>query len=80
MADPLTALIHAVQVMNLLRMLIAKTLRGRPEAILEGATLGSSSCTRSVSTEEKVSIFEEGEEIGGGSPEELMKAPWASSH
>lgn len=32
MADPLTALIHAVQVMNLLRTLIMKTLREREES------------------------------------------------
>ncbi|XP_074583633.1 rho GTPase-activating protein 2-like [Curcuma longa] len=32
MADPLTALIHAVQVMNFLRTLIQKTLRNRKEA------------------------------------------------
>ncbi|KAL8192630.1 hypothetical protein R6Q57_027815 [Mikania cordata] len=32
MADPLTALIHAVQVMNFLKTLVIKTLRGREEA------------------------------------------------
>lgn len=32
MADPLTALIHAVQVMNLLKTLILKTLRDREES------------------------------------------------
>lgn len=32
MADPLTALIHAVQVLNFLRTLILKTLRNRKEA------------------------------------------------
>jgi hypothetical protein len=32
MADPLTALIHAVQVMNLLKTLILKTLREREES------------------------------------------------
>lgn len=32
MADPLTALIHAVQVMNFLKMLIMKTLREREES------------------------------------------------
>lgn len=31
MSDPLTALMHAVQVMNLLKTLIVKTLRGRGE-------------------------------------------------
>ncbi|KAK7258453.1 hypothetical protein RIF29_24031 [Crotalaria pallida] len=33
MADPLTALIHAVQVMNLLKTLILKTLRERDESV-----------------------------------------------
>lgn len=33
MADPLTALIHAVQVMNFLKTLIIKTLREREEAV-----------------------------------------------
>ncbi|KAL3692030.1 hypothetical protein R1sor_005681 [Riccia sorocarpa] len=35
MADPLTALMHAVQVMNLLKTLILRTLRDREEAVLE---------------------------------------------
>ncbi|XP_076957464.1 rho GTPase-activating protein 5-like [Bidens hawaiensis] len=33
MADPLTALIHAVQVMNFLKTLVIKTLRGREESV-----------------------------------------------
>lgn len=37
MADPLTALMHAVQVMNLLKTLILRTLKDREEAILEQA-------------------------------------------
>jgi hypothetical protein len=35
MADPLTALMHAVQVMNLLKTLIIRTLRDRQEPVLE---------------------------------------------
>lgn len=35
MSDPLTALMHAVQVMNLLKTLITKTLREREEAVTE---------------------------------------------
>ncbi|KAG1331039.1 Rho GTPase-activating protein 1 [Cocos nucifera] len=35
MADPLTALMHAVQVMNFLKMLILKTLKERQEPTLE---------------------------------------------
>ncbi|KMT05825.1 hypothetical protein BVRB_7g165670 [Beta vulgaris subsp. vulgaris] len=35
MSDPLTALMHAVQVMNLLKTLIMRTLREREEAITE---------------------------------------------
>ncbi|KAH7863492.1 hypothetical protein Vadar_018125 [Vaccinium darrowii] len=36
MSDPLTALMHAVQVMNLLKTLIMRTLRDREEAATEG--------------------------------------------
>jgi hypothetical protein len=39
MADPLTALMYAVQVMNFLKMLIQKTLKYREESNLEDATL-----------------------------------------
>lgn len=35
MADPLTALMHAVQVMNLLKTLILRILKNRQEAVLE---------------------------------------------
>lgn len=35
MTDPLTALMHAVQVMNLLKTLILKTLKDRQEAVLD---------------------------------------------
>ncbi|KAH7331468.1 hypothetical protein KP509_20G035200 [Ceratopteris richardii] len=35
MSDPLTALMHAVQVMNLLKTLILRTLRDREEALLD---------------------------------------------
>lgn len=37
MADPLTALMYAVQVMNFLRMLIIRVLRGREDSILDSA-------------------------------------------
>ena len=36
MSDPLTALMHAVQVMNLLKALILRTLREREDAAAEG--------------------------------------------
>lgn len=36
MSDPLTALMHAVQVMNLLKTLIMKTLRDREESVTGG--------------------------------------------
>ncbi|TVU26866.1 hypothetical protein EJB05_29436 [Eragrostis curvula] len=39
MADPLTALMYAVQVMNFLKMLIQKTLKDREESNLEDAAL-----------------------------------------
>lgn len=44
MSDPLTALMHAVQVMNLLKTLITKTLRERDEAD-EDASDGYSTST-----------------------------------
>ena len=37
MDDPLTALMHAVQVMNFLKRLIEKTLREREDSILDSA-------------------------------------------
>lgn len=39
MADPLTALMYAVQVMNFLKMLIQKTLKDREESNLEETSL-----------------------------------------
>uniref|UniRef100_A0A0D9XP59 Rho-GAP domain-containing protein n=1 Tax=Leersia perrieri TaxID=77586 RepID=A0A0D9XP59_9ORYZ len=39
MSDPLTALMYAVQVMNFLKMLIQKTLKGRQESNLENTSL-----------------------------------------
>jgi hypothetical protein len=39
MADPLTALMYAVQVMNFLKMLIQKTLKDREESNLEDVSL-----------------------------------------
>jgi len=45
MADPLTALIHAVQVMNFLKTLIMKTLKERKEK--NGALQASQSCSGS---------------------------------
>uniref|UniRef100_J3N641 Rho-GAP domain-containing protein n=1 Tax=Oryza brachyantha TaxID=4533 RepID=J3N641_ORYBR len=39
MSDPLTALMYAVQVMNFLKMLIQKTLKGRQESNLEDKSL-----------------------------------------
>ncbi|TXG63084.1 hypothetical protein EZV62_010078 [Acer yangbiense] len=49
MADPLTALIHAVQVMNFLKTLILKTLREREESAAKARLL--SSCSESPSLE-----------------------------
>ncbi|KAJ8627057.1 hypothetical protein MRB53_020364 [Persea americana] len=43
MADPLTALIHAVQVMNFLKTLIIRTLREREESAAEAAAFSSCS-------------------------------------
>ncbi|KAK7285745.1 hypothetical protein RJT34_20526 [Clitoria ternatea] len=41
MADPLTALIHAVQVMNFLKTLILKTLREREESVAKARQISS---------------------------------------
>lgn len=43
MADPLTALIHAVQVMNFLKTLILKTIREREKSVANDRRLSSSS-------------------------------------
>ncbi|CAM8981544.1 hypothetical protein QQ045_029371 [Rhodiola kirilowii] len=51
MADPLTALIHAVQVMNFLKTLIEKTLRGREEASAAAVLL--SPCSNSFTNTEE---------------------------
>ncbi|KAL5995343.1 Rho GTPase-activating protein 2 [Asimina triloba] len=45
MVDPLTALMHAVQVMNLLKTLILKTLREREEAATGGSSPFSSNAS-----------------------------------
>ncbi|MQM02428.1 hypothetical protein Taro_035187 [Colocasia esculenta] len=58
MADPLTALIHAVQVMNFLKMLIVKTLREREEAATAAVTLSSSSASSSPSDKDEVNMSE----------------------
>lgn len=46
MADPLTALIHAVQVMNFLKTLVIKTLRGREETYGEFEVMSSPPANR----------------------------------
>lgn len=53
MSDPLTALMHAVQVMNLLKTLIMRTLREREETVQEGySTMSSRSSDRATDEEE----------------------------
>ncbi|CAL5030467.1 unnamed protein product [Urochloa decumbens] len=51
MADPLTALIHAVQVMNFLKTLILKTLKERKEA--PGALQAMQSCSGSPNNQDE---------------------------
>lgn len=53
MSDPLTALMHAVQVMNLLKTLITKTLRERDEAGDGGYSPSSSHSSERQSDEEE---------------------------
>lgn len=55
MADPLTALIHAVQVMNFLKTLILKTLRERHESVAKARLL--SPCLDSPSCQDDPSPF-----------------------
>lgn len=50
MADPLTALIHAVQVMNFLKTLIVRTLRLREESAVEARMLSSFADSMNTST------------------------------
>ncbi|KAL8089430.1 hypothetical protein AgCh_039039 [Apium graveolens] len=52
MSDPLTALMHAVQVMNLLKTLIIKTLREREETTIEGYS-PLSNCSSARHTDEE---------------------------
>uniref|UniRef100_A0A5B7AXW9 Putative Rho GTPase activating protein with PAK-box/P21-Rho-binding domain n=1 Tax=Davidia involucrata TaxID=16924 RepID=A0A5B7AXW9_DAVIN len=53
MSDPLTALMHAVQVMNLLKTLILKTLREREETATGGYSPSSSSSSSSHSSDQQ---------------------------
>jgi hypothetical protein len=56
MADPLTALIHAVQVMNFLKTLIMKTLKERKEK--DGALQASQSCSGSPNDQDEHQMSE----------------------
>lgn len=71
MSDPLTALMHAVQVMNFLKTLILKTLREREEATLGPYCLSSSSSPSS-SHSDKACYDTENEEME--KTEEFTKA------
>ncbi|KAL1827402.1 hypothetical protein ACET3Z_005814 [Daucus carota] len=53
MSDPLTALMHAVQVMNLLKTLIIKTLREREETTIEGYS-PMSNCSSARHSDEEI--------------------------
>lgn len=64
MADPLTALIHAVQVMNFLKTLILKKLREREEAIFAVRALDSCSESSSDKDEAKSSKPSERDTLG----------------
>ncbi|KAK9056100.1 hypothetical protein SSX86_027188 [Deinandra increscens subsp. villosa] len=66
MADPLTALIHAVQVMNFLKTLVIKTLRGRDESF---QTI--SSCEDTTKIEQPESL----NRIGSGKDEKFWSFP-----
>uniref|UniRef100_A0A0A9E9V4 Rho-GAP domain-containing protein n=1 Tax=Arundo donax TaxID=35708 RepID=A0A0A9E9V4_ARUDO len=57
MADPLTALIHAVQVMNFLKTLILKTLKERKEEA--GAVKALQSCSDSLNDQDEPKMSEQ---------------------
>ncbi|KAG1362359.1 rho GTPase-activating protein 5 [Cocos nucifera] len=70
MADPLTALIHAVQVMNFLKTLIIKTLQEREEA--SAATRVFHPCSESPSDKDEPNSAKPTEKYGVGSDEKTM--------
>ncbi|CAI9107985.1 OLC1v1007485C2 [Oldenlandia corymbosa var. corymbosa] len=71
MSDPLTALMHAVQVMNLMKTLIMKTLREREETVTEGCSpMSSCSSDRAAA---------DGKQFGSLHDDELMDASCESA-
>ncbi|KAJ0971185.1 hypothetical protein J5N97_019144 [Dioscorea zingiberensis] len=70
MADPLTALIHAVQVMNFLKTLIVKTLREREDAAVEVSV--SQSCLESPRDKDGVHSLSSTERIIGDYQKKAM--------
>ncbi|KAK8946206.1 hypothetical protein KSP40_PGU013274 [Platanthera guangdongensis] len=66
MADPLTALIHAVQVMNFLKTLVMMTLRERQSTASEINLLCSCYSTLDGSDSESFQSFEKRSEVGDG--------------
>ncbi|KAG1354648.1 Rho GTPase-activating protein 3 [Cocos nucifera] len=70
MADPLTALIHAVQVMNFLKTLIIRTLQEREEA--SAATRTFHPCSESPSDKDEPNLIKPAEESSVGSNEKTM--------
>lgn len=59
MSDPLTALMHAVQVMNLLKTLIIKTLREREETTTVGGYSPMSFCSSDRQTDDELDSQQE---------------------
>lgn len=70
MADPLTALIHAVQVMNFLKTLIMKTLREREDTATEVSV--SQFCLESPGDNDKVLSLRSTESIMGEYKQEAI--------
>ncbi|KAJ0112615.1 hypothetical protein Patl1_00668 [Pistacia atlantica] len=64
MADPLTALIHAVQVMNFLKTLILKTIREREESAAKSRLLSSCSNSPSNKNDSRSSNISKGTSFG----------------
>ncbi|OVA14767.1 Rho GTPase-activating protein domain [Macleaya cordata] len=70
MADPLTALLHAVQVMNFLKTLIIKVLREREKSSAEVSLF--SSCSESPNNKDDPNLSKSNRDTGEGSCEQAI--------
>ncbi|GAA0162466.1 cytoskeletal protein [Lithospermum erythrorhizon] len=83
MSDPLTALMHAVQVMNLLKSLILKTLREREETSAAGEYSPMSSGSSNRQTDEECDSQQEMDtscESTGPASDDEAQSPYSSNN